>query len=446
MFYKIFLIITCCLLAACSDEELPTPSKKNTNELVIVSRNAPTTWYIDKEGNQAGFEYDLAVSYAKFLGLEPRFVIKDTISELFTALEQGTADIAAAGLTVMPERSDRFLLGPKYHQVQQQVVCHRNGKNPKTIDDLLEVELTVVKDSSYSKRLNEVSKSKEAPLNWEETEQHSTEDLLELVYRQKLECTVADSNIIKINRRHFPALEITMNLTEKQDIALYLANDALELQQGLTTWHQEFNQNTEAKKIFDQHYAFWDEFDYVDVSVFKRRIHKRLPKYKKIFLEAAERYNLPAETLIAQSYQESHWEPDAVSPTGVKGMMMLTKPTARELNVDNRLDPEQSIAGGAHYLKNMMQRFKDDIPDDDKLMLALAAYNIGRGHMHDAQILAREKGLSPHHWHDMKQVLPLLSQKKYYKNLKYGYARGAEPVSYVQNIREYEHILLREMN
>lgn len=464
MFYKLFLFIAFFLLTACNDTESSAASSgisseqnsteviskqdkvKNKGELVIVSRNAPTTWYIDREGNPAGFEYELAVSYANYLGLTPKFVIKDTIPELFTMLEEGKADIAAAGLTVLAERSDKFLLGPKYHQVQQQVVCHRNGKNPKTIKDLMNVELKVIKGSSYVKKLTELSQSSGIAIDWQESDEHSTEDLLELVYSQKLDCTVADSNIIKINRRYFPTLQVTMDLTKKQDLALYLNKDAKELHQKLGKWHRKFKDSAEAKKLVDRYYSFFDAFDYVEVSVFKRRIYNRLPKYKKTFIEIAKKYNFPPELLMAQSYQESHWQPDAVSPTGVKGMMMLTQLTAGELGVKNRLDPKQSIAGGAKYLRKMTARFKDKVSEDDKLMLALAAYNIGRGHMHDAQTLAREKGLSPHHWHDMKKVLPLLSQEKYYKNLKYGYARGAEPVDYVQNIREYKHILLGELN
>ena len=448
MFNKLFFLTAgfVLILTACGDTDVSSTNLENKDELVIVSRNAPTTWYIDREGNPAGFEYDLAVSYANFLGLTPRFVIKDTIAELFDTLEEGKADIAAAGLTVLPERTDKFLLGPKYHQVQQQVVCHRNGKNPKTINDLLDVELKVIKDSSYANRLNELSKSKENAMTWTETDDYSTEKLLELVDRQKLDCTVADSNIIKINRRYFPSLQVTMDLTEKQDIALYLANDANELQDKLKKWHKQFRQSAEATKIFDRHFDFWNEFDYVEVSIFKKRIRERLPKYKKSFIKLAKKYDLPSELLMAQSYQESHWDPDAVSPTGVKGMMMLTKSTAKELEVKDRLDAKQSIAGGAKYLRNMIKRFKNKIPQDDKLMLALASYNIGRGHMHDAQTLAREKGLSPHRWHDMKKILPLLAQKKYYKHLKYGYARGTEPVNYVQNIREYQHILLNELN
>ena len=126
--------------------------------------------------------------------------------------------------------------------------------------------------------------------------------------------------------------------------------------------------------------------------------------------------------------------------------MMLTLNTARAVGVENRLDPKQSIFGGAEYLSRMMDRFSEQVTGRDRIWLALAAYNIGRAHMHDAQTLAREQGLSPYHWRDIKQVLPLLANKKYYKDLKYGYARGTEPIRYVQRIREYQHVMENQLD
>lgn len=126
---------------------------------------------------------------------------------------------------------------------------------------------------------------------------------------------------------------------------------------------------------------------------------------------------------------------------------MLTLNTAKAMGVENRLDPKQSIFGGAKYLSELKKhRFADEVKEPDRTWLALAAYNIGRAHLHDAQTLARELELSPYHWNDIKQVLPLLTEKRYYKNLKYGYARGTEPVRYVQRIREYRHMLENKLN
>ena len=122
-------------------------------------------------------------------------------------------------------------------------------------------------------------------------------------------------------------------------------------------------------------------------------------------------------------------------------MMMLTRRTAKELGVRNRLDPKQSIDGGAAYLAKLRKRLPERIQEPDRTWMALAAYNVGYGHLTDARKLSIKDGGDDKLWMDVKNYLPLLSQKKHYKNTKHGYARGNEPVSYVQNIRRYFDIL-----
>ena len=147
------------------------------------------------------------------------------------------------------------------------------------------------------------------------------------------------------------------------------------------------------------------------------------------------------QLLAAVDYQESHWNPVAESPTGVRGMMMLTLPTARELGVDNRLDVTQSLRGGARYLKDIRRRLPDDIYEPDRTWLALAAYNIGMGHLEDARVITDRQGGDPHLWQDVMERLPLLQKRQFFETTRYGYARGVEAATYVQNIRHYYSIL-----
>ncbi|MDX1657143.1 MAG: transglycosylase SLT domain-containing protein, partial [Candidatus Competibacteraceae bacterium] len=143
------------------------------------------------------------------------------------------------------------------------------------------------------------------------------------------------------------------------------------------------------------------------------------------------------------AYQESHWNPRARSPTGVRGLMMLTLATARPLKVSNRLDPAQSVDGGARYLRHLLERLPAEVVKEDRLWFALAAYNVGLGHVLDARTLARRLGRNPNIWSDLKGVLPLLARRQYHRTLEYGYARGSEPVRYVQRIRDFRDILER---
>jgi membrane-bound lytic murein transglycosylase F len=166
-----------------------------------------------------------------------------------------------------------------------------------------------------------------------------------------------------------------------------------------------------------------------------------LPKYEELVRSVAEEYQLDWQLLAAISYQESHWNPYARSPTGVRGMMMLTSNTAGEMNVENRLDPVQSLRGGARYFKKVKRLLPGDIIEPDRTWFALAAYNIGRGHLEDARVITERQGGDPDRWVDVKERLPLLQKSKYYRSTRHGYARGSEPVTYVKNIRHYYNIL-----
>lgn len=179
----------------------------------------------------------------------------------------------------------------------------------------------------------------------------------------------------------------------------------------------------------------------LDAKTFLRHIKTRLPKYREQFEDAGTRYGLPWTLLAAQAYQESRWNRNAMSPTGVRGLMMLTRATAQELGIENRLDVKKSIMGGARYLAYLLKRIPEHIPQPDRLFMALAAYNVGLGHLKDARLLAKRLGKDPDRWKDVKTVLPLLAKKSYYQTLPHRYARGWEPVQYVKRIRDYQEIL-----
>jgi len=182
-------------------------------------------------------------------------------------------------------------------------------------------------------------------------------------------------------------------------------------------------------------------FDYVDTRAFHRKIKNTLPKYKTIFTKVAKKHDFSWQLLAAQSYQESHWRSNAKSPTGVRGMMMLTRNTAKSLGVSNRLNPYQSINGGAKYLSKLLKQVPENVYEEDKILFALAGYNVGMAHIKDAISLAEELSIDKNRWNEFKTVLPLLTQEKYYKKLKYGYARGTEPIIYVERILNYKNIL-----
>jgi len=411
--------------------------------LTVVTRNSPTTYYESRDG-LTGMEYELARSFARFLGVKTKFLVKDSVNDVISALHAGEGDLAAAGLIDTQSRANSFLVGPAYQQVHQQVVCLRGAKQPRNVDQLHKFSIMVSANSSYEERLGDL-KRQHPKLSWQVTYDMDEEQILEQVATKQLNCTVVSSTIMAINRRYFPELIVAFNLTQPDRLVWMLPGDADELHYALKLWFDNYQKTGRLANLEQRFYGHIDMFDYVDTRTFTNRIGKELPKFRKLFIQAEEKHQVSWTLLAAQAYQESHWRVQAESPTGVRGIMMLTRVTARELGVRNRLDPRQSVMGGAKYLAQLYRRLPADIVEPDRMWVALAAYNVGLGHILDARQLARREKLNPNRWSDLMQVLPLLSKKKYFSTLKHGYARGREPVLYVNNIRDYRDILERHV-
>ncbi len=410
--------------------------------LNVLTRNAPTTYFYAADGTRAGFDYDLIMAFAKQRNYKVNFIVKNSIKEVIEALAKGEGDIAAAGLTQTDARRKEFLLTPGYYEVQEQIVCGYN-KKPDDINDLKKYKIEIITKSSYVESMQALKK--EHPfLKWTENEGYTTEHIFDRIDKKKIDCTVADSNIIAINRRYYPHLYVAFPISEMRSLSWMLPkkSSSFKLSNEITQWIVKFKKSKEYAQIKDRYFAHTEFFDYVDLSIYHKRIKMVLPKYRDSFKRAGKKYGLDWRLLAAQAYQESHWNPRAKSPTGVRGMMMLTLPTAKELGVTNRLNYRHSIEGGAKYMKNLIRRTSDGVKGKaNRYKFALASYNIGMGHMFDAIRLGKKIDKNPYTWVNMKKILPLLAERKYYKQLRYGYARGSEPVKYVRRINNYYDIL-----
>lgn len=416
---------------------------KAKKRLDVIILNSPTVYYIGPD-KEMGFEYELLSSYAKEIGVDLNLSVVNTVDEALEMSKKGIGDITAAGLSITKAREKEFMFGPKYFMVQEQMICHKDmykQKNfPKDMEDLTGLNVVVGKSTSYEQTLKSLEENyPEMKISYDA--ELSTQQLLEMVWKKEIDCTVSDSNIFAINQRYYPELSMAFVVSERKQLAWILPTDDKSLKNDLYKWINRCEQAGKMAELRDFYYSYLNIFDYYDTKVFHKRMKSRLPKYEKHFKKAAEKYDIPWVLLAAQSYQESHWNANAKSHTGVRGMMMLTQTTAKHLGINNRMDPKQSIYGGAKYISQIEKRFGDEVKGMNRMAFALAAYNVGMGHLHDAQTLARRMNKNPNSWRDIKTVLPLLSQKKYYKQLKYGYARGTEPVRYVSAIRQYADII-----
>lgn len=418
---------------------------KEKKTLHVVILNSPTTYYAGAE-KEMGFEYELISNFAQSIGVQTHFNVVYTVSEALQKSREGLGDITVSGLTVTDARKKEFKFGPQYHTVKEQLICssdmYKKRTFPRDLEDLAGLKVIVGKDTSYETTLNELKKSLEG-FDFNTTTEHSTEQLLNMTYKKEIDCTVADSSVFMINQRYYPKLVRALVLSERKSLAWIIrdVNGDESVNEALYKWLNAYERSGDMAELRDHYFSFLSIFDYYDTSIFYERLNKRLPKYKKYFVEAGKKYNIPWMVLAAQSYQESHWNPLATSHTGVRGMMMLTNNTAKLLGVKNRIDVKESIFGGAKYLRVIEKRLPPEITGKNRWAFAMAAYNVGLGHIHDAQDLAIKLNKNPYSWIDIKEVLPFLEQKKYYRKLKYGYARGNEPVRYVDAIQNYYDII-----
>lgn len=408
-------------------------------ELVVLTLEGPTSYY-ESEGEATGYEVELAEAFAREHDLEIRFVVKRNIDTLFEALNNREGHIGAAGLTSTPGRRERIEFGPAYKNVRQQLVCHDDSDQPRRLEQLANVRIAVVAGSSYAETMEEIG-VEHPEIGWTAREVGSAMPLLTGVDRGSIDCTIADSNLVAYARRRHPELAIPMSLTEDQPLAWAVAPGVEGLHEALADWFAQSHDNDLLQALDERWYGHFDEFDYIDVVRFIERLDERLPRFRSYFERAAQEMPFDWTLLAAQAYQESHWDPDARSPTGVEGLMMLTMSTAARVGVENRRDPRQSVQGGAAYLADLYERIPDGVQGEDRLWFALGAYNVGLGHVYDARALAERRGLNKNDWDDVAEVLPLLSQPEFYQQARHGYCRGHEPVHYVRKIREYYAML-----
>jgi membrane-bound lytic murein transglycosylase F len=413
---------------------------KNNGQLIVVTRNSPTTYYEDTDG-PAGLEYEMAKMFADELGVELILVVPDSLDDLLKQVANNSVHIAAAGLTITSDREEKFLFGPAYQEITEQLVYNIANKRPKKLSQVGGGTLEIVANSSHEEKLKYL-KDLIPDLSWKSNHELESEELLQMVSDNIIEYTIADSNTLSLHRRFHINLRVAFDISEPQQLAWVLPkSDDNSLFLEVQKFFSKIKQNGDLTRMVERNYGHVGSFDYVGTKIYRRHIETRLPKYQKMFEDAAARENVDWRLIAAMGYQESHWNPDAVSPTGVRGIMMLTLKTAKDMKVKNRIDPEQSISGGTRYYKKTKQRIDKNIPEPDRSLMAMAAYNVGYGHVQDAREITRKLNKNPNRWVDVKEVLPLLAKRKWYKQTRYGYARGWEPVHYVENIRSYYDIL-----
>ncbi|MGL4996401.1 MAG: membrane-bound lytic murein transglycosylase MltF [Deefgea sp.] len=440
---KFLIALSACVLLGCggpssqAQRVLPWAESK---ELTVLVQNGPTTLYVDAEGRYAGLEYDLVTRFAEINDLKVRFIMVATYAEVVQRLKQNEAHLAVGvhrGL-----EGEGILFGPAYQNVKPVLVYAASRSEADVLKEIQQGQATLSTLPQYLDSLSQ-QKAQYPNLQINAVEQADNEDLIEQVSTGKLPYAVVDSHAADVAQNYYPNVAIAKSFANiAQQLSWAVRDEDPQLRTMVSAYFRQVIAEGSIGRLQDRYYGHVNRIDPLDALTYLGRIKSTLPQFRETFLKAEAETGIDWRLLAALAYQESHWDNESISPTGVRGIMMLTNDTASLLGGD-RLNPRESILGGARYVQMMRKGIPEAVPEPDRTWQALAAYNIGLGHVEDARTLALRLNINPDSWTDLKGVLPLLRKPEHFSTLKYGYARGGAPVIYVERLKAYYDILVR---
>ncbi len=441
-------MLVLCLALAASLSDRPEQHARTrlrrileSGEITVITRNNAHCYY-HYRGQEMGFEYDLVRAFADYLGVSLRITIDSRWDEMIDHLLDGKGDLIAASMTITDDRRDRVAFSDGYMPVQQHIVVHRDNRSVRTVADLAGETVHVRAGTTYEKRLERLQETG-LEIDVATHADIATETLIRWVSEKRITATIADSNVALLNRRYFPQIRVAGAISETEYLGWAVAPESATLRDRINRFFRAMKATNRLGKLQERYYADLERFDYVDLRAFHRRLETRLPRYLESLRRLSVRYGFDWRLIAAMAYQESHLDPRARSPAGAYGLMQLTRRTARSYGVRELYDPAANLAAGIQHLRKLYNFF-NKATGRNRLFIAMAAYNVGQGHILDARNLARDRDLDPDNWAVLSEMLPLLSEEAYYKDAIYGYCRGAEPVRYVERIMVYYDILRRK--
>jgi membrane-bound lytic murein transglycosylase F len=408
-------------------------SVRTSGELHLVGITSPST-FIHQNGHTHGMQYELARQFAEELGVELVIDPVDTTEGVLKSIQRNQAQLALTGLTTSDPRLGRLMVSDPVIAVSQQLIHHTSQRAPRSVEDLSGKTIATIADSTEALTLKS-SLSGIKDVRIVEFRNAQAKDLLNLLNDQKVDLVAMHSQDFDSHRPLYPQLAEAIDLNQADAMAwVFLKSQDQSLYQAAQNFLARKKADGSLERLA-QFYSTGKSFNRYGNNVFNRDVAQRLPRYQDAFQRQAAKEDLDWQLLAAISYQESKWDPNAVSPTGVRGLMMLTNATARAMGVRDRTNPEQSIKGGAAYIKQVLNNIPDSVPQPDRTWMALAGYNMGPAHVNAARRLTARLGQNPDSWQDVAANLPRLVQENRANGRAVPDIRQA--LHYVQQIRRY---------
>ena len=405
-------------------------------EIKVVTRFGPTNYYII-QNEQNGYTYDLIKNFSEFIGVNLKIITMDNLQEAIVALNNREVDMLANMGIVNDVK-----LSYSYNKVDQYIIFNSDYTNkPSKINELEKARIEIIDSNSIINSLDEFTKS--ININYTVVNDNNIDEIVNSLNNNEIDYTVVSHNELQIYNKYYPQIKIAFKIGEGISSSWAIPNNTnYQLENKISEYFTNSLKQNELKKVYMKHFTDKLQYTFVGTRSFLRDLLNIFPLYEFHFKKYANIHNHDWRLLASIGYQESKWDKDAVSYTGVRGIMMLTKNTAIEVKIKNRENPIQSIEGGARYLRKLLNNLPERINNDDKIWFAIASYNIGYRHVEDAMKMADDDNVDSGNWSVVEPYLLKLNHYKYYKKTKYGYARGWETVKYVQNIRQYYDILV----
>ena len=444
------------------DAPKPTslPPPEEAGELVVIIRPGPVVYYPGPNGTLAGLDVDLVREFAMEKKLPLRFVLADSAAAVIAAVANGDAHFGAgelfrppptAGDASAPQRvseeprtaEPQVTWTSGFATAEPVLIYNRDGYKPATWADLDGETVAYGDDDAGFAPEIATARAAHPTITWQLL-RTPTAGLISQVSDGTLGYAIVGSIAASLARNIYLDFEVAFPAGGKRDVAWAVSARYAKLREELDAFLARMQRNGTLARLVERYIPAAPQIQRIDAGVLHERVKTVLPQYRGLFHDAQERTGLEWRLLAAIAYQESQWDPSATSETGVRGFMQITEETAKRLGVRNLLDPAENVLGAARYLRELKDKLPARITEPERTWMALAAFNIGLGHLEDARILAQKQKLNPDLWTDVKKVLPLLALPEYFAQAKLGYARGGMPVAFVDRVRAYYDVLLAQ--
>ena len=429
------------ILAGCNKAPEPKALEEiqTRGELRVVTINSPTSYYLGTHGAE-GLEFGLARAYAKTLGVTLVITPVPNAAAMQAELVAGNADIAAAQLSADDTWLKAGDAAKPYEQVEQLVVYRRGETRPRGTIQIESARLAVRAGSPQERVLQKLKSTVAPNIDWVATAPSSA-DPLEDVESGQANYALVDAREYSFARHLYPNVAIGFTLPATRPAQWIVRKGRRDLLRSVNEFFDTIAHSGLLAQLSEAASGDARRFEYLESREFQAHIAIRLGPFRQFFEDASTKSGVDWRLLAAIGYQESKWDPKAMSPDGALGVMMLTEDTAQEMGCTDRTNPQQSISAGAKYFAEVKEKIPERIPEPDRTWFAIASYNVGFGHLEDARVLTQTRGKNPDSWTDVRESLPLLAQERYYVKAKRGYARGWEPVQFVERVQRFLTLL-----